>query len=621
MEGFRRSLLQAPKGENNGEIVANMKKFALQPATNDGEHSYTNTRITPKQSPPFGENEQFELSLCSNNFDITEFENSYVHLVLRIRFDFIWEASAQLPEHLRDIKTHPENLTDLENDLVDNQYVFIGFKASTHCVGSYSFKFHDIPLSSTQQSQAITEQFLYTTFKSKGQLANKKYVYSPYQEVHDFKNSVCGIYIPLREILTNDAQTTYHEMEIIMPYQEFIILQDFDEYPNCVFGDLKMVFQIVPHAMVYTEVNPIKSIRAGILSGKIQAYKPANAPAHAASGGEQPVIRTTDSPDKVGTYAAGMTTVLALDEHTLPYSHAFQQINISDHLCFITGVDGDKVQTWAPTGFRPRSQFIQVKEAYVDCRGYKATATARQSLYQFFCTNPFTVVAQKVSRTAFPTAPQATQTNSIMNIRIQRCTDAAILMPTNSGQLTVFSNPNLKNFQLQIGNINFPNQPIYTASPEYLQQQMQQSDFDSIFEAPDEYEDSITNVRVDERGWRLPITDDTCFVPIISFERANAGQLVFDGIDSENEKVEIRGQPDNNTYNLYYQNNNVVDERGNYGTVSSAVPPPIFCTCTDTYWIFRIRDGHPNAQYITTVPYNVAYADASIECVNVNLEI
>ena len=47
----------------------------------------------------------------------------------------------------------------------------------------------------------------------------------------------------------------------------------------------------------------------------------------------------------------------------------------------------------------------------------------------------------------------------------------------------------------------------------------------------------------------------------------------------------------------------------------TTTPPPILCCCTDTYWLFRLVDGVPTAQYVTDHSYEDAYSDPSIEAV------
>ena len=591
MENFRRDFLQTSRSLN-GQIVDTFKQQQIQPAVNDGGHQYSNTRLTPKQPCPFHENDQFELSLSSSNFDVTEFCNSYIHLVLKLNltlkgFDGLRTAFNVLCNN----STRPadESLAaqwDLQNALAENQFVFLGFKCSSHAISQYSFKFHDKPVSSTQQSQAITENFLYSNFRSKGEIENKKYVYSPYNEVNEYDNSTCGIYLSIKDLLEiMNNSNKYFTMDLIIPYKELLILETFDEYCNAVFGDLKLTMQITKEGMVFTEVNPLKSIRKNMLAGKLSKTVP------------------------------NLSNILAVDGETLDYLHAFNQIAMTSRCVFITGWNGSAATTFESNDCTIEIVSLDVTEVYGDCKGYKIQHAAKQELENFWATNPCTYPAQKVTRNAFPVAAQADGINTNLTLALNRVTDFNLLMPVNSNQRTVFCNPALKNFQLQVGNVNYPNQSISTVSPEYFQQQMQMTDFDSIFPATDSFEHSLTDARVDDKGYLMPVTDDTSFVPCFAVERENATGIVFDGLDTTSARIELKGAPAYPNYNIYYISDNRTDSRGNTSPIKNHVPPPILCQTSDTYWIFRCQpeEGTVSCQYVTANSYDAAYNNYTLE--------
>ena len=188
METTRRSLLNATR-DLEGSIEDTMKTYSLKPILNDGANLYGNTRISPKISGPYQDSKEIEISMCSDNFDVTEFENSYMHLDITL--------TVRLPYYPQGL-----DLTDaVTAALLRNQYVFVGLKCGSHVIRNYQFKFHDMPLSSTVQSSAVYESFLYSNFKAKGEIANKKFVFSPYDEVSTHDNSICGIYVSLYDIV------------------------------------------------------------------------------------------------------------------------------------------------------------------------------------------------------------------------------------------------------------------------------------------------------------------------------------------------------------------------------------------------------------------------------------
>ena len=190
-------------------------------------------------------------------------------------------------------------------------------------------------------------------------------------------------------------------------------------------------------------------------------------------------------------------------------------------------------------------------------------------LKQYFNENPFTVCAQRVERYSFHSGAESNGLDTDVNIRMRRVTDCYVLMPTNSLQKTVFCNPALQQFQLLIGNVRYPDQLVSTLDPEFFENQIQSTDFDSFFEATDSYEHSLSDARVGinkittstdsstnvttttfEYGELNPTTDDTGFCPIFSLERDNAGELVFDGRNDKEVKIEITGRP-LYSYNIY----------------------------------------------------------------------
>ena len=131
---------------------------------------------------------------------------------------------------------------------------------------------------------------------------------------------------------------------------------------------------------------------------------------------------------------------------------------------------------------------------------------------------------------------------------------------------------------------------------------IQSSDFDSIFEASDEFEHSLTDPLTDGTLTLKPTTDNTSFVPIFSVERTgnNGNSLWFDGIHGLH-KVELTSKPLYPTNDVYYKGPNT--------------PAPILCSCSDSYWIFRIIGGMPHCQYVIGHEFEEAFRDPSIEAV------
>ena len=284
-----RSRLLSESNTQDGSIVSEMKSYSLTPVPNDGIHVYSNTRINPDISAPFTSSQEITLRLTSSNFDICEFSNSYIHMTLRLRLRF-------------------QNAPVVEGDdafaqaLKNNQFIFLGLKCGNQLIRNYSFKHNDVPITTTMQSNAVYEGFLYSAFMSKGERSNKKYVFSPYEEVSMLDNSLCGLYLPIGELVSG----TYVNMDVILPYRSLLALSGWNEFCNRVFGDLKIVFSLTSEAFVFTEVNPIASLRKAIISGKIDKSTP------------------------------HLSDVLAIDPDSFEYKHCFEQATVESPVQFIS---------------------------------------------------------------------------------------------------------------------------------------------------------------------------------------------------------------------------------------------------------------------------------------------
>ena len=573
MENTRRRLLNE-SNTDTGSIVDEMKSYSKAPVTNDGINVYGNVRINPITSGPFQTNQEIELPITNTSFDVIEFSNSYIHLETIIHVRCTNPPVMNTPSQSDYQKDGADDTEAYENSvkfhqmLAENQYVMIGLKASPHMIRDYKFKFNGNVVSSTTQSDAVYESFLYSTFKAKSEIENKKYVFSPYVEASQLDNSICGIYVPLSKLTTSGV---YLNLDIIIPIRELLCMEAFYEFPTKIFGELRLLFHTTPEAFVYTEVNPITSLRKGIITGKI---------------------------DKSLPY---LSEILAVDKDTLEYQHSYEQVGIASPAQFISGWDNanSKLTFSTQSEFMPYIDDLIVKEAWCDAKGYRMSDAALRELIQHYSSNPFTVCAQKVETHTMPSGPGPDGLRTNLSFRINHCTDFEILHPTNSKQRTIFRNIMHDNYVVQIGNIRYPEQLVSTISPEYHEMMIQASDFDSVFVANDEYEHSLTDPRTDGENILKPTTDNTSWVPIFQTERSGSGsEMWFDGIDYPNVKVEINTRPLYATSDVYYQ--------------GSGTPAPIFCATSEAYWIFRLIDGKPNCQYVTQNTYEEGYNNPAI---------
>lgn len=65
---------------------------------------------------------------------------------------------------------------------------------------------------------------------------------------------MCGIYVPLAELA--DGRPHVFQMELTIPYQDFLMYQAFTLYPNTVPGELRELVHTSTAAFVWAPIDP-----------------------------------------------------------------------------------------------------------------------------------------------------------------------------------------------------------------------------------------------------------------------------------------------------------------------------------------------------------------------------
>ncbi|KAA6334548.1 MAG: hypothetical protein EZS28_053055, partial [Streblomastix strix] len=177
--------------------------------------------------------------------------------------------------------------------------------------------------------------------------------------------------------------------------------------------------------------------------------------------------------------------------------------------------------------------------ATANMSGYKASDTCLNRVRQFYSQRPFVVPAQRIETWAFPSGAALTGLrttvnigqfdyrlirlienyknrriilNSTMgffgsciveltdifcsqNIPLSHVTDMCLIFPKDPRHVTCFENPCYQNMQVSTLGRNFPDFPMNTLNEQFFTMQLQANNLDAIFEATDEYEDSLATPR------------------------------------------------------------------------------------------------------------------------------
>ncbi|KAA6400523.1 MAG: hypothetical protein EZS28_003945 [Streblomastix strix] len=496
-----------PKSQENLQTIENLlKTFAIQPFQNDGEHHFSIKEIKPESQMPSLFDKEVIISLSDSDHYVTQMQNSFITLEFKMNLLF-----------------------DNKFDKFDDAY-----KEGKTIDGSL-------------WNDATTESFIYNTIKPKSEKNNNRFVHSLYENVRKFDISCCGRFISIKEIsevLAPQTSSPYAMpvgFTVSIPLDDLLIFSAFSEYPNSLFGDLKIKFKINPSAFVFCQIDP-----------------------------------------DIDLFFRNWSL-------TFQYTNMYTQIGCTAHL--VTGIRAEEL-----TPSRLKNLVCAIKPVTVSVRsyvieaitanmcGYKASETCLNRVHQFYQNHPFVVPAQRIESLVFPSAASSAGIKTTQNIPLSHVTDMCLLFPKDARHVTCYENPCYFDMYINTMNRNFPNFPMNTLNEQFFTMQLQANNDDNIFEECDEYEESLATPRANNTRRYNSVSDYTSFFITIQCKRNSNGALSFDGLDSKNQNtaIELKGHPIfAGKIDTYYN----VDTNGKHP------PPPILCTVHDTFWLFSPRDG------------------------------
>ncbi|KAA6372847.1 MAG: hypothetical protein EZS28_031625, partial [Streblomastix strix] len=401
-----------PKSQQNLETIENLlKTFAIQPFQNDGQHHFSIKEIKPESQMPSLFDKEVIISLSDPDHDVTQIQNSFITLEFTM------------------------------NLLFDNKF--------------------------DQFSEAYKEE-----------KNNNRFVHSLYENIRGDDISCCGRYLSMKAI--SEALAPQQAVPYVMPINftvsipldDLLIFSAFSEYPNLLFGDLKIKFKINPNAFVFCQVDPIISLAKFYTICKDELM------------------------------SSGQVKLKDIDLFFRNWSLTFQYTNMFTQVgCTADLITGIRAEELTPSGLK--NLVCDVKPVTVSVRnyiitsvtanmsGYKASDACLNRVRQFFSTRPFVVFAQRIESWAFPSGAALTGLRTSQNIPLSHVTDMCLIFPKDPRCITCFENPCYQNMRVSTLGRNFPDFPMNTLNEQFFIMQLYANNLDNIFEATDEYEDSL----------------------------------------------------------------------------------------------------------------------------------
>ncbi|KAA6398787.1 MAG: hypothetical protein EZS28_005685 [Streblomastix strix] len=221
---------------------------AVVPFTNDGEHHYSIKEIKPESQIPALFDKEIIISLSDTDRDITQIQNSFLLVVLTAKIQV------------------DDKFNKFDEQYKDGLVLFLGLKSGSNLIREYTIYHRGKIIDGNLLNVVTTESFIYNTIKPKSEKNNRKHILSLYEYIHKFDTSGCGTNISMREIeelignQTSVPNTIPILFRVSITFDDILIFSAFTDYPNGLFGDLKMQFKINLLAFFFCQVNPIISI-------------------------------------------------------------------------------------------------------------------------------------------------------------------------------------------------------------------------------------------------------------------------------------------------------------------------------------------------------------------------
>ena len=529
---------QLDGNENIGTISEVLAAHVIDIPENDGMHIYRHIQEECKSQLPISSESKWCIQPLTNpGVHITQFDKSFITLTVKV--------GLQLDTALTKTDAEAGTLQDL---IYEGIRVFIGWKNATDAIREYSIYHKGKQVTGTLQSHATQESFLYHTIRGQDDLEYHKGRYSLAEAVAkcDYA-SYCGQYVSLKTLAEAGTDTFYLTFDLQIPYCDLLCFQQFEEYPNEIFGKLELYFKFNKDSLVYIQTDPAESIPL--------FYK-----------GSRSLYPDLDD-DTLGK------SLLELQAYgsVLNYTREYTQIN-----------DSATIINSATNGLKTneitiRTVSMQIVDCFSTICGTNMEPEKLEAARLKYQSEPWGYFTQNVNFLPYTTSATSNGLFVTQQTYLNNTTDFVITFPTTENEITVLKNPMLKEFRLTTMNVDFPELALDFSSPRFVEIMMKASD-QEYSKPRREYAQSLTVPREIDGSQLTPAEDLTSFMVTLHVERPSAYGMIQDGIDSEGQQVSVRlkATPLYNNDDSY---------------CNSSPPPPVLYTVNDAAFLFNSQDG------------------------------
>ena len=449
---------------------------------------------------PLKNGEPTYIDITHKNHDINLINKSW----LNVTFEMDWSIQADILGSAGGVGPHP--------------YMFVGWKNAAEAIRRIEV-YNDEKFTGYLQPDNQTDTFVqFTKYVTREDKRENYTSHTLFKDAYNHSHNVCGTYIDMGSETIPAAYNpnnigalgvqyngTFRENEpngthihtgltfsINIPLCEIPALRYFREYPAC-FKPLTLKLEFAPEAMVWCMCKVVDPAR----------------------------MLATAEIEKV--------------------PKAFGQVNDSSYTMFLhqMGANATINEFCCDQVFKVHD--FRVKTVTVDVEGYNISDEGKMAIQQqYSIATPFIIPCLYTYARTFDGVMASRRYHIEFPMAVHNVKDIHLVFPENGIQKTCFHNPMLKDFQLRINNVNFPDKALNTSDTRFYKLQI------NGIHADLDYQNSMSHLET-IISWpaaapanyrRSSVTDISSFIATIPVERDNEPG-VFDGLETGDDNINI----------------------------------------------------------------------------------
>jgi hypothetical protein len=579
------------------------KEGGAKIAINESITNYRSRVVRPlSNNVTYAANQDLIIPLTDDNFDIVEFQNSYI--TLNVDTDLMFNggipvnSTTAFPSWYSYGGNPDWTTNETAVTVAKNTYIFVGFKNSTDIIESIMINNNKKEISSTYTDKYALQSFLLGMVKPFIEKENKRNQFSLWHNVHNFDQSICGQYISYWDLYQASLRRTnriHINFPIVIKFDDTLHFLSLSEYPVFAFGELSITLRLSLAGLVWCNVDPIASLKQGLLTQSIET-------------------------DVVFRNIQDICKKLHNSLRSIIYDHKFNQVNVPARCATNLLIHYD-ASMFADRSFYDVKDItiipdnIRIDTVETTIIGYNLDQRYKNAFRAHHQDRPWVIPAEKMSINVLPGTPSQNGINISQNFTVSCIKSFCFLFPLSPYDCTCFQNPCLQNAYIQFNGSNYPSNPTNTLSPEHLKSNLDAMALNGFFYPPQEIENSYTYLPSYQYPTKGNVPEDnTSYAWWTLLDRPSSTAFFSSGISGNNLPVKLtasyiqitdpnKSSPDV-VDNLYILNRHDNDPSKTPQITNGNTP--FFITVSYSFWIFRV-DKPP--LYIFDKPWNDIFSE------------